>query len=178
MEVLWQVWNHSLLQRGVGAAGLNPEASHHHKRAHGFRFERRWPSSPASTHPAAAAPTRTSLLHRRCQREAWKQPAAHKVSCGCRLPTPAAIATGTTTEVATILHEFARADPILAEHANARLATLLATSSANRRDGHAAGAPAAVAVAMAAHAKSIRAQRDGCVMWSQTADPQQADRGS
>eukprot|EP00316_Scyphosphaera_apsteinii_P011619 CAMPEP_0119305864 /NCGR_PEP_ID=MMETSP1333-20130426/6752_1 /TAXON_ID=418940 /ORGANISM="Scyphosphaera apsteinii, Strain RCC1455" /LENGTH=422 /DNA_ID=CAMNT_0007309045 /DNA_START=90 /DNA_END=1358 /DNA_ORIENTATION=- len=105
----------------------------------------------------------TRYCGRACQVEAWKQPCAHKVSCGHRLPTPNVIAESTTVEAATILHEFARADASLAEAAVARLAELLAQAAAQRNEGHDAGAAAAVVVAMAAHTTSVCVQRDGCV---------------
>ena len=97
-----------------------------------------------------------------CQREAWKQPCAHKSSCGCELPTSNAIASGTLTEVATILHEFRRADASLAEACAHKLASALAATLGSRKHGYEAGAAAALAVAMAAHATEVGVQRESC----------------
>ena len=36
----------------------------------------------------------TRYCSRACQVESWREPCAHKKSCGCRLPTPHVVATG------------------------------------------------------------------------------------
>ena len=58
---------------------------------------------------------------------------------------------GTLIEVATILHEFGRADVTLAEACLRRLVSLLPQSASARRDAFDSGAAHAIIVAMGAH---------------------------
>ena len=101
------------------------------------------------TFPCCSKCGETRYCGRNCQIEAWKQPCAHKASCGCKLPTPRVIASSTVVEVATIMHEFGRSDVDLALACTSRLVALLPASSSSRRDGHDSGAPAAMVVSMA-----------------------------
>lgn len=124
---------------------------------------------PDKDWPLCAKCGETRYCGRECQVAAWKQPCAHKLSCGHRLPTRRAISKGTVVEVATILHEFGRADAGLAEACVARLAVLLAQSATHRKDGHAAGVAAATALVMGAHTASVALQRDACDALAQSA---------
>ena len=58
---------------------------------------------------------------------------------------------GTLIEVATILHEFGRADVTLVEACLRRLVSLLPQSASARRDAFDSGAAHAIIVAMGAH---------------------------
>ena len=58
---------------------------------------------------------------------------------------------GTLIEVATILHEFGRADVTLVEACHRRLVSLLPQSASARRDAFDSGAAHAIIVAMGAH---------------------------